>query len=73
MAEFNSDKTDEFLGVVRKYMQVRGNLSQKDLAELTEVGVSTMSRFINRKTTDLNPQLIAKIVAKLKPLGVMKG
>lgn len=65
MAQFNKDKIDLFLGVVRKYMQVRGPMSQKDLAELTEVGVSTMSRFLNQKTTELNPQLIAKIVAKL--------
>ncbi len=65
MAQFNKDKTDLFLGVVRKYMQVRGPMSQKELAELTEVGVSTMSRFLNQKTGELNPQLIAKIVAKL--------
>ena len=66
MAQFNYDKIEDFLGIVRKYMQVRGGLSQKDLAELTEIGVSTMSRFLNRKTTELNPQLIAKIVAKLE-------
>ncbi|MCK5884598.1 MAG: helix-turn-helix transcriptional regulator [Bacteriovoracaceae bacterium] len=65
MAQFNNDKIDLFLGVVRKYMQVRGPMSQKELAEVTEVGVSTMSRFLNQKTGELNPQLIAKIVAKL--------
>lgn len=65
MEQFKKAKVDLFLGVVRKYMQVRGPLSQKDLAELTEVGVSTMSRFLTQKTTELNPQLIAKIVAKL--------
>ena len=65
MAEFHANKLEVFLGVVRKYMQVRGNLSQKDLAELTEVGVSTMSRFLNQKTSELNAQLISKIVAKL--------
>lgn len=65
MAQFKKEKVDLFLGVVRKYMQVRGPLSQKELAELTEVGVSTMSRFLTQKTTELNPQLIAKIVAKL--------
>ncbi|MBL6989061.1 MAG: helix-turn-helix transcriptional regulator [Bacteriovoracaceae bacterium] len=65
MAEFNRNYIEMFLGVVRKYMQVRGPMSQKDLATLTEVGVSTMSRFINQKTTELNPQLIAKITAKL--------
>lgn len=65
MAEFRKEQVEVFLGVVRKYMQVRGALSQKDLAELTEVGVSTMSRFLSLKTTELNAQLIAKIVAKL--------
>lgn len=66
MAEFNKDKLDEFLGVVRKYMQVRGQLSQKDLAEKADVGVSTMSRFLSMKTTELNAQFIARIVAVLE-------
>ncbi|ATH09201.1 hypothetical protein BIY24_14980 [Halobacteriovorax marinus] len=65
MSNFNQDKIAEFLGVVRKYMQVRGSLSQKDLAEITDVGVSTMSRFLAQKTSDINPQLVAKITAKL--------
>jgi transcriptional regulator with XRE-family HTH domain len=65
MAEFNKDKLEMFLGVVRKYMQVRGPMSQKELAEAISVGVSTMSRFMSLKTTDINPQLIAKITAKL--------
>ncbi|WP_044557696.1 helix-turn-helix domain-containing protein [Halobacteriovorax marinus] len=65
MSNFNQDKIAEFLGVVRKYMQVRGSLSQKDLAEITDVGVSTMSRFLAQKTSDINPQLVAKISAKL--------
>ncbi len=66
MAEFKSSHIDMFLGVVRKYMQVRGPMSQKDLAELTDIGVSTMSRFLNQKTGELNAIVIAKIVAKLK-------
>ncbi|MFA6236929.1 MAG: helix-turn-helix transcriptional regulator [Bacteriovorax sp.] len=65
MAEFRREKVEQFLGVVRKYMQVRGAMSQKDLAEQTDVGVSTMSRFLSQKSTELNPQLIAKITAKL--------
>lgn len=65
MAEFKKEKLEMFLGVVRKYMQIRGAMSQKDLAEQTDVGVSTMSRFLSQKSTDLNPQLIAKIGAKL--------
>jgi transcriptional regulator with XRE-family HTH domain len=46
-------------------MQVRGAMSQKDLAEQTDVGVSTMSRFLSQRSSELNPQLIAKITAKL--------
>lgn len=65
MASFNKDKIADYLGVVRKYMQVRGSLSQKELAVLTGIGVSTMSRFLAQKTTDINPQLVAKITAKL--------
>jgi len=65
MAEFRKEKVDQFLGVVRKYMQMRGAMSQKELAEQTDVGVSTMSRFLSQKSTELNPQLIAKIAAKL--------
>lgn len=66
MAQFNRDFIEVFLGAVRKYMQVRGPMNQKELAVLTDTGVSTMSRFLNQKTTELNPQLIAKIVAKLE-------
>lgn len=65
MIQFNPDQTDMFLGVVRKYMQLRGGLSQKDLAELVNIGISTMSRFLNQKTKELDPQLIASIIAKL--------
>ncbi len=65
MAEFKKEKVEKYLAVVRKYMQLRGALSQKDLAEKTDVGVSTMSRFLSQKSTELNPQLIAKITAKL--------
>ncbi len=65
MADFKRDQVEMFLGVTRKYMQMRGAMSQKDLAEQTDVGVSTMSRFLSQKSTELNPQLIAKITAKL--------
>lgn len=65
MIRFDSDQTEMFLGVVRKYMQLRGGLSQKELAEQVSVGISTMSRFLNQKTKELDPQLIASIIAKL--------
>lgn len=66
MAEFHREKMDMFLGVVRKYQQLRGYPTQKDLADLTEIGVSTMSRLFNNQIQDLNAHMIAKIVAKLK-------
>ena len=65
MSEFKRSKVEMFLGVTRKYMQVRGAMSQKELAEQTDVGISTMSRFLSQKSTELNPQLVAKITAKL--------
>lgn len=65
MAQFRKDQLEMYLGIVRKYMQVRGPMSQKDLAEATDTGVSTMSRFLNLQTKELNPQLIAKITAYL--------
>ena len=65
MSGFNNEQIENFLGAVRKYMQLRGNLSQKDLSELTGVGVSTISRFLNRKTQVMDEQVIARIVAKL--------
>ncbi|MBC77109.1 MAG: hypothetical protein CME64_13935 [Halobacteriovoraceae bacterium] len=65
MIRFNPEYTDMFLGVVRKYMQLRGGLSQKELAEMVDIGISTMSRFLNQKTKELDPQLIASMTAKL--------
>jgi transcriptional regulator with XRE-family HTH domain len=65
MIQFNNDYLLNFLAVVRKYMQLRGGYSQKDLADKMNVGVSTMSRFLNQKTKDLDPQMIAQIIAVL--------
>lgn len=66
MAQFNKDIIDDFLGAVRKYMHIRGPMTQRELAEATDTGVSTMSRFLNQQTQELNPNLIANITAKLK-------
>lgn len=63
--QFNIDKIDFFLETVRKYMVLRGNISQKDLAEQTGVGVSTVSRFLSQKTKDIDEHIVARIVAKL--------
>jgi transcriptional regulator with XRE-family HTH domain len=65
MSQFDKDKIEVFLGAVRKYMQVRGPMSQKELAEITDTGVSTMSRFLNQQTKEMNANLIAHITAKL--------
>lgn len=65
MINFNTQFLEMFLGVIRKYMQIRGGYSQKDLAVKVNTGVSTMSRFLNQKTKELDEQLIASIVAFL--------
>lgn len=65
MITFKETFMETFLGVVRKYMQLRGGLSQKDLSEMTGVGISTMSRFLNLKTTTVDEQLVANIMALL--------
>jgi transcriptional regulator with XRE-family HTH domain len=65
MMNFNRDYMEVFLSIVRKYMQLRGGLSQKDLAEKSGVGVSTLSRFINQKTKDFDDEVVARIVAFL--------
>jgi transcriptional regulator with XRE-family HTH domain len=65
MINFSSDFLENFLAVVRKYMQLRGGLTQKDLSEMTGVGISTMSRFLNLKTASVDEQLVANIIATL--------
>jgi transcriptional regulator with XRE-family HTH domain len=62
---FNIDYLPTFLGVLRKYMQMRGGLSQKDLAELTGIGESSLSRFMNQKSNQVDPQMVANLVIKL--------
>src|SRR5690242_20262854 len=65
MIRFNPDFLENFLAVVRKYMQLRGGLAQKDLAEQMGVGISTMSRFLNLKTSSIDEQLVANIISTL--------
>ncbi len=65
MITFNEAFMESFLAVVRKYMQLRGGLTQKDLSEMTGVGISTMSRFFNLKTNTVDEQLVAHIMALL--------
>lgn len=65
MSQFHKEQVALFLGAVRKYMEIRGPMTQRELAEATETGVSTMSRFLNQQTQELNPNLIANITAKL--------
>jgi transcriptional regulator with XRE-family HTH domain len=65
MIRFSSDFLENFLAIVRKYMQLRGGLTQKDLSEMMDVGISTMSRFLNLKTSNVDEQLVANIIATL--------
>lgn len=65
MIRFNNEFLENFLAVVRKYMQLRGGLTQKDLSESMNVGISTMSRFLNLKTSNVDEQLVANLIATL--------
>jgi transcriptional regulator with XRE-family HTH domain len=65
MIRFGQDFLENFLAIVRKYMQLRGGLTQKDLSEMCNVGISTMSRFLNLKTNNVDEQLVANIIATL--------
>ena len=65
MIRFSPEFLENFLAVVRKYMQLRGGLTQKDLSEMMNVGISTMSRFLNLKTSSVDEQLVANIIATL--------
>lgn len=65
MINFTADFLENFLSIVRKYMQLRGGLTQKELSEMTNVGISTMSRFLNLKTAQVDAQLVANIIATL--------
>jgi transcriptional regulator with XRE-family HTH domain len=65
MIIFEQSFLENFLAVVRKYMQLRGGLTQKELSEMTGVGISTMSRFLNLKANNVDEQLVANIIATL--------
>lgn len=65
MSKFDKDKLQDFLAVCSKYMKLRDISTQKQLADEIDVGVSTMSRFMSMKVTDIDDVLVAKIVAKL--------
>jgi transcriptional regulator with XRE-family HTH domain len=46
-------------------MQLRGVQTQKDLAEMCNVGNSTMSRFLNVKGGSIDEDIVANIIATL--------
>jgi transcriptional regulator with XRE-family HTH domain len=66
MIRFNPDFLENFLAVVRKYMQLRGGLTQKDLSERMNVHISTMSRFLNLKTASVDEHFVAQIITTLE-------
>jgi hypothetical protein len=63
MIKFEKDFHENFLAVVRKYMQLRKVPTQKDLSEITGIGLATLSRFFNHKTMTIDEQLVARIIA----------
>ena len=55
-----------FLNIVRKYMIIRGNLSQKELSTMSGIPESTLSRLLNEKTKELDERVIANLCARLE-------
>ncbi len=65
MIRFSPDFLENLIPVVRKYMQLRGGISQKELSEQMNIHISTMSRFFNLKTNSVDEQLVASMIATL--------
>ncbi|MFP5386950.1 MAG: helix-turn-helix domain-containing protein [Bacteriovoracia bacterium] len=65
MIRFSPDFLENLIPVVRKYMQLRGGISQKELSEQMNIHISTMSRFFNLKTNSVDEQLVANMIATL--------
>jgi transcriptional regulator with XRE-family HTH domain len=62
---FNEDFMNVFLPVVRKYMEIRQIQTQKDLADLTGIGPTSINRFFNLRTTSIDDRTVANIIACL--------
>lgn len=60
-----NEKLKQLVEIIEKYMFHRGNLSQKNLADRTGIGVATVSRLLNLQIKNPSDQDIVKIVARL--------
>lgn len=62
---FSSDFHENFIQILWKYMRLRGDMTQTELAAKLNVGPSTISRFFNLKTANVDEQLVARLIATL--------
>lgn len=62
---FSSDFHENFIQILWKYMRLRGDMTQTELATKLNVGPSTISRFFNLKTANVDEQLVARLIATL--------
>ena len=60
-----NEKLKQLVEIIEKYMFHRGNLTQKNLADRTGIGVATVSRLLNLQIKNPSDQDIVKIVARL--------
>ncbi len=64
MIRFKSDFLEVFLAVFNKYRTIKG-FSQKEVSEMVGVHESKLSRFLTFKTSNVDEQLVANIIATL--------
>lgn len=64
MIRFKSDFLEVFLAVFNKYRTIKG-LSQKEVSEMVGVHESKLSRFLTFKTSNVDEQMVANIIAIL--------
>lgn len=62
---FSANFHEDFIQILWKYMRLRGDMTQTELATKLNVGPSTISRFFNLKTANIDEQLVARLIAIL--------
>lgn len=66
MIRFSPEFHENFVQVMWKYMRLRGDMKQTELASKLGIAPSTISRFVNVKTVNVEETLVAQIIAILE-------
>jgi transcriptional regulator with XRE-family HTH domain len=66
MIRFSPEFHENFVQIIWKYMRLRGDMKQTELASKLNVAPSTISRFLNVRTVNVDESLVAQIIAILE-------